>query len=111
VIEKLEMLHGNLEAVEGARMLMRMQKHDLEKVCYEDEGRLTREVDNDLKFEKKFRELCEEVTTTVKEKGKVIEKLEMLHGNLEAVEGARMLMRMQKNDLEKVCYEDEGRLT
>ncbi|GJZ15954.1 hypothetical protein Tco_0551631 [Tanacetum coccineum] len=54
---------------------------------------IEREVNYDLKFEKKFRELCLEVTATVKEM--VTEGLERLPSNLVAVEIVRVLKRVQ----------------
>lgn len=64
-------------------------------------GLIRREVDNDIKLEKKLRELYEEVTATLKDRGEVIEKLERLLGNLVAVESVCVLKRVQKRDLEK----------
>ncbi|GJY69343.1 ribonuclease H-like domain-containing protein [Tanacetum coccineum] len=66
---------------------------------------MEREVDKDLKFVEKFRELCLEVANTMKVKAEVIDDLERfthLHDNLEVVEIVRMLRRVQPRDMEKV---------
>ncbi|GKC06156.1 hypothetical protein Tco_0997766 [Tanacetum coccineum] len=60
---------------------------------------LERQVETGLKLEQKFRELCEEVSTVVKEKKDVIDELERLSGNHVAKESACLLRRRQKRDL------------
>ncbi|GJX86687.1 hypothetical protein Tco_0337461 [Tanacetum coccineum] len=49
------------------------------------------QVETELKLQEKFRELCEEVSTIVKEKEYVVEELERLSGNHVAKESARLL--------------------
>ncbi|GJW20413.1 hypothetical protein Tco_0031035 [Tanacetum coccineum] len=61
-----------------------------------------RQVETELKLEKKFRELCEEVSNVVKEKEYVLEELERLSGNHVAKKIARLLRRGQKRDLDKM---------
>ncbi|GJX12003.1 hypothetical protein Tco_0201862 [Tanacetum coccineum] len=60
---------------------------------------MERQVETGLKLEQKFRELCEEVSTVVKEKEDVVEELERLSGNHVAKESACLLRRGQKRDL------------
>nr|GEU79294.1 zinc finger, GRF-type [Tanacetum cinerariifolium] len=61
---------------------------------------MERQVETELKLGKKFRELCEEVLTVVKEREDVVEELE--RSNHVAKETARLLRRAQKHDLDKM---------
>nr|GFA18279.1 hypothetical protein [Tanacetum cinerariifolium] len=68
---------------------------------------MEKEIDNELKFEKKFKNLCLEMADTVKNKAKYIEELERypwLQANVEAVETACMLKHAQNKDMEKVTH-------
>ncbi|GJV17571.1 hypothetical protein Tco_1362894 [Tanacetum coccineum] len=61
-----------------------------------------RQVETELKLDEMFRELCEEVSTVVKEREDVVEELERFSGNHVAKETARLLRRGQKLDLDKM---------
>nr|GEV39362.1 hypothetical protein [Tanacetum cinerariifolium] len=63
---------------------------------------MRRQVESELKLEKKFRELCEEVSNVVKEKEEEVDELERLSGNHVTGESARLLRRVQRRDLEKM---------
>nr|GEX24844.1 reverse transcriptase domain-containing protein [Tanacetum cinerariifolium] len=63
---------------------------------------MRRQVETELKFEKKFRELCEEVSNAVKEREDVVEELERLSGNHVVKESTRLLRRGQKRDFDKM---------
>ncbi|GJU27544.1 hypothetical protein Tco_1166165 [Tanacetum coccineum] len=60
---------------------------------------IRRQVETELKFEEKFRELCEEVSNVVKEREDVEQELERSSGNHVTKETARLLRRRQKHDL------------
>nr|GEV56635.1 zinc finger, GRF-type [Tanacetum cinerariifolium] len=61
-----------------------------------------RQVETELKLKEKFRELCEEVSTVVKEREDVIEELEILSGNYVSKETTSLLRRGQNHDLDKM---------
>ncbi|GJW90743.1 hypothetical protein Tco_0168296, partial [Tanacetum coccineum] len=61
-----------------------------------------RQVETELKLEEKFREVCEEVSTVVKEREDVVEELERLSDNHVAKETACLLRGGQKRDLNKM---------
>ncbi|GKD18771.1 hypothetical protein Tco_1207929 [Tanacetum coccineum] len=63
---------------------------------------MRRQVETELKLEEKSRELCEEVSSVVKEREDVVEDLERLSGNHVAKETTRLLRREQKRDLDKM---------
>ncbi|GJW06767.1 hypothetical protein Tco_1569190 [Tanacetum coccineum] len=63
-----------------------------------------RQVETELKLEEKFRELCEEESTIVKEREDVVEELERLSGKHVAKETSRLLRRGQKRDLDKMTH-------
>nr|GEW17639.1 hypothetical protein [Tanacetum cinerariifolium] len=63
---------------------------------------MRRQVETELKLEKKFRELCEEVSNDFKERKDVVEELERLSGNHIVKETTRLLRRGQKRDLDKM---------
>ncbi|GKE41670.1 hypothetical protein Tco_1468954, partial [Tanacetum coccineum] len=66
---------------------------------------MEREIDKELKLEEKFRDLCSEMASTVKNKVVYIEDLERypwLQDNVEATETARVLKYAQKRNMEKV---------
>ncbi|GJZ49159.1 hypothetical protein Tco_0603349 [Tanacetum coccineum] len=66
---------------------------------------MEKEIDKELKFEEKFKNLCSEMADTVKNRAEYIEEMEMcqrLWANVEAVETARVLKHAQKRDIEKV---------
>nr|GEV73906.1 hypothetical protein [Tanacetum cinerariifolium] len=58
-----------------------------------------RQVETELKLEKKFRELCENVSNFVKEMKDVVKELEKLSGNHVAKETVCLLRRGQKREL------------
>nr|GEU54707.1 hypothetical protein [Tanacetum cinerariifolium] len=63
-----------------------------------------RQVETELKLKEKFRELCEEVSTVVKEREDVVEELEILSGNHVSKETASLLRHGQKRDLDKMTH-------
>ncbi|GKA77088.1 hypothetical protein Tco_0783549 [Tanacetum coccineum] len=63
---------------------------------------MRKQVETELKLEKKFRELCEEVSNVVKEREDVVEELERLSGNHVAKKIACLLKHGQKRDLNKM---------
>ncbi|GJT94236.1 putative reverse transcriptase domain-containing protein [Tanacetum coccineum] len=71
---------------------------------------MRRQVESELKLEKKFRELCEEVSNVVKEREEVVEELERLSGNHVAKESARLLRPIQRHDMEKMAYKKKAKV-
>ncbi|GKC50061.1 hypothetical protein Tco_1072806 [Tanacetum coccineum] len=63
-----------------------------------------RQVETELKLEEKFRELCEEESTIIKEREDVVEELERLSGNHVAKETSHLLRHRQKRDLDKMTH-------
>ncbi|GKB09741.1 hypothetical protein Tco_0838053 [Tanacetum coccineum] len=64
---------------------------------------MRRQVESELKLNKTFRELCEEVSNVIKEREEVVEELERLSGNHVAKESAHLLRPVQRRDMEKMA--------